>query len=217
MDFHIDQWAIDVAPWGWLRLRESSGEGPTVYLHYESAGQEGQERLDLQAVVMRSGENEALSGRVWRRIPFSEVERFLTFSLLSPQAGLPESMQRSFQQARTVFFGGTPEAAPPSLDTLEDFFDATAELTPIHMSPQSSGMLVTDEGRLPEIKPPQGRISDEFLQDVADAYRKLTDMSKPPAPAIAELSGAPVRTVHRWIYEARKRGILPPARPGRAG
>jgi hypothetical protein len=218
MDLRIDQWDIDVRPWGWLRLREASNDGPTVYLRYEVGGSEGQQRLDLQAVLLRSGAEETLSGRVWRRIPFAEIERALTFTVVNPPPGATESIDRSFAQARASFVDGVPEVVPPSLDALDDFFEATENLALMHFNPVPSGMLVSeDHSRLPQIKPPEGRITDDFLQDVADAYRWHADRDMPPAPSIAELSGAPVRTVHRWIYEARKRGILPPARSGRAG
>lgn len=218
MDLRIDQWDIDVRPWGWLRLREASDEGPTVYLHYEIAGSEGQKRLDLQAVILRSGKSEALSGRVWRRVPFADIERHLTLTVVNPPLGLTDTMDRTFAQARASFVEGVPDAVPPSLDALDDFFEATENLALMHFNPMPSGMLVgEDHSRMPQIKAPEGRITDDFLQDVADAYRWLADRDMPPAPTIAELSGSPVRTVHRWIYEARKRGILPPARSGRAG
>jgi len=34
---------------------------------------------------------------------------------------------------------------------------------------------------------------------------------------LAEANGVPVSTVHRWVKEARRRGFLPPGRPGRSG
>lgn len=217
MTFQIDAWGIDVRPWGWLRLREVSEQGPTVYLHYEVVGSEGQERLDLQSVVMRSGSGEALSGRVWRRIPFAEIERSLTIALVNPPP-IEHFTGERHDQLRRIFADGVEGIVAPALDSLEDFFKATEDLTPIYFNPVPSGMLVAeDHGRLPQISPPEGRITDDFLQDVAEAYRWYASREKAPAPSIAEMSGAPVRTVHRWIYEARKRGILPPARTGRAG
>jgi hypothetical protein len=64
---------------------------------------------------------------------------------------------------------------------------------------------------------PQGRIDDEFLVELAVMYRWLTGRHQAPAPAIAEQTGAPVRTVHRWVAMARERGHLATARRGRAG
>lgn len=226
MGLGIDQWNVDVRPWGWLRLREESGDGPSVFLHYQLNGPERQERLELQSVVMRSGEDEPLSGRLWRRIPLSQIEEALTVWLVQMPFNAPtESVALNAMQARESFMQGSDlsDIEAPTLDELDRYFDDTEDIATVFFNPIPSGSLVSDgteglpAGKIPEIKPPSGRLTDEFLGDVAEAYRWLTDAKRPPAPAISEMSGVPVRTVHRWIYEARKRGILPPARAGRAG
>ncbi len=220
MDLLTDVWDIDVRPGGWLRLRERGG-GPSVYLHFVMGGTTGQERIDLRSVVMLAGSDEALSGRIWRRIPLSQIETALARTLLTE---MPTEKARQGQaQARDAFTAGLDafttdaEIKPPSLDTLDEYFEATADIATMFFNPLPSGMLVSEAGRIPQIKPPEGRLTDDFLKDVADVYRWATDVKQPPGPAIAELADVPVRTVHRWVYEARKRGILPPARSGRAG
>ena len=64
---------------------------------------------------------------------------------------------------------------------------------------------------------PEGRLTDEFLRDLAEVYLNLAAAGRHPAPPIAEHVNRPVRTVHRWIALARKRGHLPPATQGRVG
>lgn len=62
---------------------------------------------------------------------------------------------------------------------------------------------------------PEAGLTDAFLQDVARAYRAAVGQGRrDPAVAISELPSVTygVRTVHSWIYKARKRGYLPPAR-----
>lgn len=56
-------------------------------------------------------------------------------------------------------------------------------------------------------------IDDTFLADIARQYRDHVDAGRMPAPAIAEAEGTNVRNVHRWVYVARKRGLLPPGTP----
>lgn len=72
----------------------------------------------------------------------------------------------------------------------------------------------------PEPPPPLSRpvdgITDDFLRQVARAYSFAAREGR-PAPTLAEQAGVPVQTVRRWIYQARKRGIIPPGRPGVAG
>jgi hypothetical protein len=58
---------------------------------------------------------------------------------------------------------------------------------------------------------------DSFYQDVADIYQDLAQRSARPAAELAEANNLPVTTAHRWIKEARRRGFLPPGRPGKTG
>ncbi|MGN6243729.1 MAG: hypothetical protein ACTHQ3_08645 [Motilibacteraceae bacterium] len=62
--------------------------------------------------------------------------------------------------------------------------------------------------RVPPLTRPDGPITDDFLSHVANAYAQALAERQRPAVALAEQSGAPVRTVHRWIYLARQRGLL---------
>lgn len=73
-------------------------------------------------------------------------------------------------------------------------------------------------GDVRELKIPTTRpYPDEFYSEVADAYTATAAQSRRPAADIAAAAGVPVKTVHSWIAEARRRGHLPPGRPGKAG
>jgi hypothetical protein len=62
------------------------------------------------------------------------------------------------------------------------------------------------------------RLDDAFLRHVADAYADaIRRGAKSPAAALAAQAIVPVRTVHRWVYLARKAGHLPPGSQGRIG
>ena len=61
------------------------------------------------------------------------------------------------------------------------------------------------------------RRSDEFYVAVAEIYRHLVAVSARPVAELAEANGVPRSTGHRWVKEARRRGMLPPGRPGKAG
>lgn len=53
---------------------------------------------------------------------------------------------------------------------------------------------------------------DAFYRAVADAYSWLAGRGRRPAVELATINGVPATTVHRWIKEARRRGLLGPGR-----
>jgi hypothetical protein len=64
----------------------------------------------------------------------------------------------------------------------------------------------------PDRSDPEG-----FYRRVADAYNETLATTSAPAPVLVAEAGVPVPTARRWIAEARRRGLLPPGRQGRAG
>ena len=58
---------------------------------------------------------------------------------------------------------------------------------------------------------------DEFYRDLAHAYLNLAQSSARPVAELASTHQVPQTTAHRWVKEARRRGYLPPGRPGKAG
>jgi hypothetical protein len=65
--------------------------------------------------------------------------------------------------------------------------------------------------------PAKGAKGDEFYRRIGEVYGKAAVASTRPAADLAKVWEVPVTTVHRWVREARRRGHLPPAEPGRRG
>jgi hypothetical protein len=85
---------------------------------------------------------------------------------------------------------------------------------------QANPQLIAKAGRRKPRKPltrPDGSNPDAFYRQVAEAYRDAVKDTNKVAKVLAEESGVPVGTVHRWILETRRPGFLPPARQWRAG
>lgn len=57
----------------------------------------------------------------------------------------------------------------------------------------------------------------EFYAEVAAIYAGLVAHTHQPVAVIASANNVPRTTAHRWVKEARNRGMLPPGRPGKAG
>lgn len=57
---------------------------------------------------------------------------------------------------------------------------------------------------------PEGRPKpDEFYERVAEVFSYLTTVSQRPATDLAEANDVNATTVHGWVKEARRRGLLP--------
>jgi hypothetical protein len=67
--------------------------------------------------------------------------------------------------------------------------------------------------RVPETK----KFPDSFYERVAGLYSEVLAEGGRPASAIAAANELPLSTVHTWVREARRRGMLPPGRAGKAG
>ncbi len=64
-------------------------------------------------------------------------------------------------------------------------------------------------------RPTSRRLPDSFYRQVADAYQDAVFFGLNPRKVLADDAETPADTVARWVTTARKRGHLPPARPGR--
>jgi hypothetical protein len=64
-------------------------------------------------------------------------------------------------------------------------------------------------------RPATRRLSNDFYENVGRAYRSAVAAGRNPRKTLAEDSGTPADTVARWVLEARRRGYLPPAEPGK--
>ncbi len=74
------------------------------------------------------------------------------------------------------------------------------------------------EGRSAPKAPGRVGYPDEHWQAVADGYQEfLTKGERAPTALIGELWGVSRNTAAGWIRKCRQLGLLPPARPGRAG
>lgn len=69
------------------------------------------------------------------------------------------------------------------------------------------------QDRTLRIEIPAGRhFEDDFYREVGQTYAIAYQTSQRPAADIAEATGVPVTRVHRWLKEARRRGLMSPAR-----
>jgi len=87
------------------------------------------------------------------------------------------------------------------------------------LHPQAAAREWHGDARLPDhlLQDEPRRRSDEFYATVAAAYRHLATTTHRPVAELATANEVPRTTAHRWVKEARRRGMLAPGRPGKAG
>lgn len=206
----LSNWDVIYRPGGWIRAK-GADEDTTVYLRVRETDEGGPSRLNVHFAAMAS--EKPISVHVWRFVPFEHIEQHANDS----------NFRRALELEPSEFGGG------PTLDSLESYFvgeDGEAwqpsltvqmrEGAAAHGTRAAKGQ--TKESTAPTaLAHPGRRISEEFLRELATMYLWLVGEGLPPAPEIAQQTGAPVGTVRRWIANARQRGFLPPGRAGRAG
>lgn len=198
-------WKIKYWPGGWVRATDEDTDS-TVVLHYLPVGEGDTFSLRLHTTLMTSPH--PITARQWRDVPLGEIEQGFT----------------AWQRGKLEEFALPTQLdvnQPFSLEAVLRFFEETPaleidrQLTTGHRIPEDLQPEAAFEGLR---RPADGRISDEFLRNVATVYRWLVAKGEEaPANMIGEKAGIPVRTVHRWIAQARKRRFLPPAVKGKAG
>jgi hypothetical protein len=168
-----------------------------LYVQLTPVGEGASIRFETHVALLASGE--PISAWSWRSLPLSGIER------IAP----------TFADVLTR----PADRDPFSLSDVDAYFSTGVKLPVIYTPSAGPESRVTARtGDEPEpLQHPGGPITDDFLRRLAETYRWLTNASRAPAPVIAEQTGAPVGTVHRWIADARRRGFLPPGRKGKAG
>lgn len=101
-----------------------------------------------------------------------------------------------------LFVGPLVDPNPPEL------LPILAELVPFRRRSRKSTETAA------RLQPPTAGLTDEFLQRVAHAYTAAVARGERPNKSLAEQTQTPQRTVERWVYLARKKGLLPPTRRG---
>lgn len=212
-------WRLICAPGGWVRATRTP-DATTVYMRLRGAGGGQQQRLNVHTVVMDS--DSPISTHVWRYVPFQAVEEVAN----GLQGFLAATGKNPFRDVLLA----PAKVEPVDVEQLERHFGTEEELAAADgPDPVVVGnmVLVSDSGAVstqpgdepaPLTKPSGGRITDEFLAELAQMYRWLVATGRTaPSTMIAEQTDTPVATVRRWVSSARKKGMLPPGRPGRAG
>jgi hypothetical protein len=97
-------------------------------------------------------------------------------------------------------------------DWVRDSFEVQAGARPVKVERRPK---TPTRPTIQRLSRPFDGITEDFLRHVAVAYARAVEDGLSPAIELAAQADVPVRTVHRWVYIARQRGVMPPAARGR--
>jgi hypothetical protein len=171
---------------GWIEYRDTELPMP-VRVRFVEVG----DRLQVSALHLEGG----VTADVLRALPTGHLE------LVANQPEMADELRRALVEE-----GPTVERRTK---------DWLAKITPA----QSEGAdVVVGRRRRPSarIRVPEGRKRpDRFYAEVARVFAEVAGWTPAPAQEIAKATGVPTSTVHRWVKEARRRGLLGAARRAR--
>jgi hypothetical protein len=186
---------------GWAALEEDAVAGH-VWVKFRPIGEAGQQaRFKIVDLIVRATDWDALVDvAALRSVPVAWIET---------EANMPDVYWPLFNRLNEPAHLEIVEGHDPGIEQ----FVRGADIGDIEPAAVRRAPFV----KLPKV-PAGTAYPDSFYERVAVAYRAYVRMGVPPAQRIAADSDAPVTTVHRWIREARRRGLLSPARSkGRPG
>lgn len=195
---------------GWVRVDDRDRlPGPL----YARLRRDGSGRWRVNELYLSDG---PITGNDVRRLPIAQLEALaadpdVSTALMENEEGpaVPLSVLASYY--KTTF----PE---PGKHWVADAYYSQIPGSGVRKVPLNRAPRVTEKREAPVLRAPEGgRLTDEFLAQVHRAYAAAIERGEWPAPALAEQTGVSRHAVRKWIYTARRRGIMPPGRQGTVG
>jgi 8-oxo-dGTP pyrophosphatase MutT (NUDIX family) len=190
---------------GWVRVEYAWLPGP-LYLRF-AADTEG--RWHAREMYL-DGEARPIEAADLRRVPLAAIETVVLAddgtNVIASKARFPAPDLSTLASHFATSFGSQAE------HWVADSFRAQLPGGESVRAPKAEQPRPAERPQVAPLSAPEHGLTDEFLRHVAAAYVAAVEAGRNPAPELAAQSERPVRTVHRWIYLARKRGLLPPGR-----
>jgi hypothetical protein len=158
-----------------------SGDGPRRLFVRFGPARNAEERPKLVVRETHIAFADGVGGRALRDLPLARIEAAVN------QPAYYETVLRRLPAASAVM------VTPP-------WGEGASWLHVGPPAPSAPGLKLA----LPEGRPKP----DDFYQQVADVFAYLTTVSPRPANELADANGVRVTTVHGWVKEARRRGLL---------
>jgi hypothetical protein len=211
---------------GWVGVDGLGLPGPL----YVRVRQDGTGRLRVRELYLDASANEdaPITSNDLRQLPLSRVEALINAysdavlgrahfvgpdlsTLATYYATSFANYERQIKERNWAVLNFADQLDPQVVDRLPEF-ERVQPKTREWRDVRSADL----DFRLPSSGPTNG-LTDEFLQDIARAYAAAVARGERPNVAMARQTGYPLKSVQRWVYTARQRGIMPRGSRGRPG
>jgi hypothetical protein len=194
---------------GWIRVDDPEFPGP---LFVRLLPDQNDGRWVVTEVYIE-GRGRPLTGDLFRRLDIATIEALANTdaNALRARAELP-AVQLSEAASYYAYGVGNRPSRNWAVDMLLSQFPES-DIPQVQRREDRGDAMYAD---VPPLRAPQDGLTDDFLREVARAYSAaLGRRERSPAQSLARQASVPVRTVHRWIYTARQRGIMERGRQGK--
>lgn len=210
---------------GWVAVDGLGLPGPL----YVRVSQDGSGRLRVRELYLDASANEdsPITGNDLRQLPLGRVEAFINAhsdavlkrvrrvgpdlsTLATYYVTSFLNYERQIEERNWVVLNYADQLDPDRVNQLPPF-ERVRRKTREWRDVRSADLDFRLNGG------PANGLTDEFLQDVARAYASAVARGERPNVAIADQTGYPVKSVQRWVYTARQRGIMARGSKGRPG
>jgi len=191
---------------GWVRVAYGALPGPLyVRLTEQASGHYAASEIYLDGRGLR------IRGDVLRNMPLAEIE-----AVAAPDIGARAAVAGIDLSRLATYYGTTygPKATGWVADSMRAQ-DPTSGVRQVQRQKHVARRDVASAS--PPLSAPDAGLTDEFLVRVADAYREAVRRGEWPAPSLAKQAGVAPKTVQKWVYIARKRGLMPRGKQGMVG
>lgn len=212
---------------GWVGVDGVDLPGP-VYVRVRPAPN-GRLRITEFYVDASANDASAISADDLRRVPLGRIEALINANAdeVLPRMNYPSPDLSKLASYYATWFSGYEKRITERNWVAISFADQASQPDDLaglpafeRIKPQRRewrGLRNGDDDFCLSSGPPVDGLTDEFLQDVARAYAAAVARGERPNVAIAAQTGYPRKSVQRWVYTARQRGIMPRGSRGRPG
>ncbi len=170
-------------------------------------------------VAVHVASEEGVTGTTLRSIPLGRIEATANAPSLADQIrrSIEEQAEAVDKESAAHWNAMVSADAPNVLSTNITFTLKGKTVTrsiplmvPVGTGPAKKEPAET-EGKKTSRRP------DDFYRSVAERYAELARFVRNPAAVLAEESGVQSVTIHRWLKEARRRGLYNPSKKASGG